>query len=66
MTAGRGLYDKCSSFKIGARVQKAFYDEATDKVKMYKGKVAKRITRGEDSDSENVLLNEIEYMLCVL
>ena len=43
---------------------------------MYKGKVAKRITRGEDKgmytivyddgDSENVLLNEIEYMLCVL
>ena len=72
----QGVAFKCSSFKIGARVQKAFYDEATDKVKMYKGKVAKRITRGEDKgmytivyddgDSENVLLNEIEYMLCVL
>jgi len=72
----QGVAFKCSSFKIGARVQKAFHDEATDKVKMYKGKVAKRITRGEDKgmytivyddgDSENVLLNEIEYMLCVL
>lgn len=72
----QGVAFKCSSFKIGARVQKAFYDEATGKVKMYKGKVAKKITRGEDKgmytivydddDSENVLLNEIEHMLCVL
>jgi hypothetical protein len=43
---------------------------------MHKGKVAKKIARGEDKgtctiahddgDSESVLLNEIECMLCVL
>ena len=67
---------KASSFKIGDRVQKGFWDDKASKMKMYKGKVSKLYTHGplegdyfieyDDGDTESVLLAEIEYMLCVL
>jgi hypothetical protein len=67
---------KATSFQIGAEVQKGFWDEKKNKIKMYQGKVTKLCTRGpqkgeylityDDGDTESALLAEIENMLCVL
>lgn len=72
----KGVAFKATSFKIGAKVQKGFWDEKQNKIKMYQGKVTKLYTRGpqkgeylityDDGDTESVLLAEIENMLCVL